>query len=111
MSFEKTLKQETQVEIQSAVKRFRNALGMYEAPPTDVIDSGSYDLLSRAQIDQGVVALVLQLNLSGGSVSDMDLYKIVRAYLWDEAAREAINEIVDGKTRYVPVAMQSCSLG
>lgn len=111
MSSEKLLKQKTQADIQSAMKRFRSAQGMYEAPPTDVIDYGSYDQLSRAQIDQGVIAMVHQLNLSGGSVSDMDLYKLVRTYLWDEGARMAINEIVDGKTRHVPVTMQSCSLG
>jgi len=40
------------------------------------------------------VALVLECNLSGGSIGDMDLYKLVRCYLHSEEARAEINAIV-----------------
>jgi hypothetical protein len=39
--------------------------------------------------------LVLATNLSGGSVeNDVDLYKLVRTYLWDDEARGEINAVV-----------------
>lgn len=62
-----------------------------------VISSANYKKLSREQSDQGVVALVAHCNLSGGSVGDMNLYKLIRTYLWSPQARTEINSLV---TRY-----------
>ncbi len=84
-----------QLQIQDAMREFSG--GGRNEPPTQTVSYGNYKKLSRHQIDQGVIALVLQLNLSGGSICDMDLYKLVRTYLWDEEARANINEIVDDK--------------
>lgn len=65
--------------------------------PSVRVYSDEYQNLSRLQIDQAVIAFVLHLNLSGGSVGDMDLYKLVRTYLWDEGAMAEINKIVERK--------------
>jgi hypothetical protein len=62
--------------------------------PEQVVKSGSYKTLSRHQIDQGVIALVLAANLSGGSMGDMDLYRLARTYLWSDEARTEINAVV-----------------
>lgn len=68
---------------------------MYVDPPKTVIRSDSYKKLSRFQIDQGIRAFSLATNLSGASMGDLDLYKLARAYLWDEEARKKINDVVD----------------
>jgi hypothetical protein len=75
-----------------ALKSFRGE--SYVEQPKTVISSENYGALSRHQIDQGVVALVVHSNLSGGSVGDMDLYKLVRTYLLDPRARSEINAVV-----------------
>jgi hypothetical protein len=66
----------------------------YVDPPKKVVKFDKYKKLSRHQVDQGVIALVHACNLSGGSVLDMDLYKLVRTYLWSQEARDAINNVV-----------------
>ena len=89
-----------QIERCKAVRRINQALkdsrgGEYVQPPTDVVRSDQYRKLTRHQIDQAVIAFVLAANISGGSIGDMDLYKLVRTYLWDEVARDKINYVVD----------------
>jgi hypothetical protein len=91
---EQQLKTKTQQTIQAAMREFREG-GVFD-PPNEVIDSAHYNKLTRLQIDQGVIAMVLQLNLSGGSVGEVDLYRLIRSYLWDEETRVEINKIVDG---------------
>ncbi|NHZ38584.1 hypothetical protein F1609_00160 [Massilia sp. CCM 8693] len=66
----------------------------YVKEPKKVISSGNYADLSREQIDQGVVALVVHCNLSGGSILDMNLYRLIRTYLWSPQARSEINAVV-----------------
>jgi hypothetical protein len=98
MVSDKLLKAKAQEAIRSALEAYRGGgTGLYESPPKETVAYGNYDKLNRHQIDQGVVALVLHLNLSGGSVADMDLYKLVRTYLWDEDARSKINKVVEEK--------------
>ncbi|MCI2811234.1 hypothetical protein [Eoetvoesiella caeni] len=76
----------------------KNYLGeAYVEPARKTIKSGDYRKIGRLQIDQGVIALVQACKLSGGSVADMDLYKLVRIYLWDKDARAAMNRIVEAK--------------
>ena len=94
MGSDKQLKIKTQQTIQSAMREFSG--GEDIIPPKKVIDSASYKNLDRRQIDQGVVALILQLNLSGGSVGNVDLYNLIRTYLLNEDARVAMNKVVDG---------------
>ncbi|PWF44005.1 hypothetical protein [Massilia glaciei] len=90
---DKTLKQEATIQINQALRLCRGQES-YVAPPNETVTCGSYRMLDRFQCDQGVVALVLACNLSGGSVNDVDLYKLVRTYLWDECARAEINAVV-----------------
>jgi hypothetical protein len=67
----------------------------YVEPPKQLITLFKYKQLDRLQIDQGVIAFVLACNLSGGSMGDMDMYKLSRAYLWNENARAEINAVVE----------------
>jgi len=93
MSNERQNKLDAQHAIHSAMKRFQP--GSYVKQPTDRVCFNEYDKLTRTQIDQGVVALVLECNLSGGSVGDMDLYKLARCYLQNQNARTEINAIIN----------------
>jgi len=78
--------------INAAMKNYRGE--SYVEPPKKTVCIDDYRRLSRFQSDQGVIALVHAANLSGGSIDDMDLYKLVRTYLWDDEARSAINAVV-----------------
>jgi DNA-binding transcriptional regulator YdaS (Cro superfamily) len=89
---EKLLKQASIADINAALKRFRGP--SFVEPPKQVVDCDEYKQLNRLQIDQGVIALVLACNLSGGSVGDMDLYRLIRTYLLDQSARDEINDVV-----------------
>lgn len=62
--------------------------------PKEEITFGRYATLNRDQIDNAVVGMRLLLNLSGASMGNVDLYELVRVYLWDEEARELMNEVV-----------------
>jgi hypothetical protein len=78
--------------IADAMKIFRGP--SYVEQSKKVVSSGNYSDLSREQIDQGVVALVVHANLSGGSILDMNLYRLIRTYLWNPQARSEINAVV-----------------
>ena len=78
--------------INAAMKNYRGE--SYVEPPKKTVCIDDYRSLSRLQSDQGVIALVHACNLSGGSVGDMDLYKLMRTYLWDDVARTEINAVV-----------------
>lgn len=90
---EKLLKQASINKINAALKAFRGA--SYVEPPKQVVTFTNYSQLDRSQIDQGVIALTLACNLSGGSMNNMDLYRLARAYIWNEAARAEINDVVE----------------
>lgn len=89
----KQLKQKSMGIINFALKLYRGLA--YVKPPTKVVDYESYEKLSREQCDQGVISLVHACNLSGGSVMNMDLYKLIRNYLWYPEARVEINAVVN----------------
>lgn len=91
MRNDKQVKNIAKAEINKALRLFRPS---YVEQHVDGVDHASYKKLSRDQIDQGVIALVLECNLSGGSVMDMDLYKLFRTYLWSPEARAEINAVV-----------------
>jgi len=57
---------------------------------------GSRDLekLDIDDINHGVIALTDFFNLSGGSISNVDLYKLLQSYFLDKTKRELINNIV-----------------
>lgn len=78
--------------IADAMKNFRG--NSYVKQSEKVVSYGNYNELSREQSDQGVVALVVHCNLSGGSVAEMNLYKLIRTYLWSGHARSEINAVV-----------------
>ncbi|WP_137910659.1 hypothetical protein [Ralstonia sp. 3PA37C10] len=83
---------QAQQEIQAAVQRAWPCF--YEKPMKKEVGSGSCHKLSHLQIGMGVRALALACNLQGGSTGDIDLYQLLRAYFWDQNARERINGIV-----------------
>lgn len=58
------------------------------------IGSGSWADLDNFEIDRGVIKLVEYLNLTGGSIGNMALYKLVRNYLKNEAIRKDINQVL-----------------
>lgn len=89
---DKQLKINSVAAVNAAMKNYRGE--SYVEPPKTTVCIDDYRRLSRFQSDQGVIALVHATNLSGGSMGDMDLYKLVRTYLWDEKARAAINDVV-----------------
>ncbi|AIY39907.1 hypothetical protein LT85_0747 [Collimonas arenae] len=89
---DKQLKQKSVAVINAALKLYRGPA--YVSPPKKVVGYADYQKLTRHQIDQGVISLVHACNLSGGSVEDMDLYKLVRTYLWHREARAEINAVV-----------------
>lgn len=93
MSSDYQIKLDAQAVIHGALKSLKGSA--YVKQPINRVSITQYKQLSRLQIDQGVVALVLECNLTGGSVGDVDLYKLVRCYLHNEDARIAINEIVN----------------
>jgi len=66
----------------------------YQDPPGEEVSSDSCRKLSHLQIGMGVRAMVLACNLRGGSTGDVDIYRLMQAYLWDWDARQKINEIV-----------------
>ncbi len=89
---DKKLKKISVSNINAALTLYRGH--SYVNPPTQVVDYENYENLTREQCDQGVIALVHACNLSGGSVMDMDLYKLIRIYLWHPNARAEINAVV-----------------
>lgn len=50
--------------------------------------------LTRKGIDEGVLCLVLINNMSGGSVGNVDLYRLLHNYLLDKDTREQINAVI-----------------
>ena len=91
MRNDKQVKNIAKAKINKALRLFRPS---YVEQHVDGVDHASYKKLSRDQIDQGVIALVFECNLSGGSIMDMDLYKLLRTYLWSPEARAEINAVV-----------------
>ena len=92
MMSDKVLKQRSIVMVNNAMKLFCEE--SYVEPPKKVIDGANYHKLTREQCTQGVIALVHACNQSGGSVGDMDLYKLVFGYLHCPETRAKINAIV-----------------
>ncbi|CAG9195952.1 conserved hypothetical protein [Paraburkholderia caribensis] len=60
-------------------------------PPTHQLDSGSVHSLNHQQIVQGVIAMLLQCNITSGSAADIDLYKLNSLYIRDPEIRRVIN--------------------
>ncbi|MFZ6772420.1 hypothetical protein ACO0LB_06840 [Undibacterium sp. SXout7W] len=92
MQNSKLIKLRAQALINSALRSLKEE--GYEEAPEKTVDYESYGTLTPCQIDQGVVALVLHCNLSGGSMADMDLYNLVKTYLRNTDARASMNAII-----------------
>lgn len=54
-----------------------------------------HDKLTRSGLDAGVCAIFLLNNLSGGSVGDVDLYRLLDRYLLNLDDRKEINAIIN----------------
>lgn len=63
-------------------------------PPKKEVMFDECHKLSRVQIDTGVRAFAMACNLYGGSMGDVQLYRLLNAYLRDPAMRGRINEVV-----------------
>lgn len=51
--------------------------------------------LKKEEINNAVVIFVVALGLTGGSVGDIDLYKLLQKYLLDLKFRKKVNKIID----------------
>ena len=58
------------------------------------VDKYSKDLTPKG-IDAGVSALVLINNMSGGTVGDVNLYRLLQRYLFNKDDRDKINSIIN----------------
>ena len=60
---------------------------------------GSKDLehLNVEDINLGAVVLTDFFNLTGGSISNIDLYRLLQVYFLDKTKREKINNIISFK--------------
>jgi hypothetical protein len=92
MTLDQLNKKSARAFIADAMKIFRGP--SYVKQPKKVISSASYNDLSRHQLDQGVIAMVVHCNLTGGPILDVNLYKLMRTYLWSTQARTEINAVV-----------------
>jgi hypothetical protein len=77
--------------------RVREAVAEYNGSEVSAevgeYDSGNVYTLSQREIDEGVVAMLLQCGISHGSAADIDLYRLVGVYLRDLDARREINAV------------------
>ena len=63
-------------------------------PKGTVTSAHCHTRLRPAHIDHAVAAVVLHLNLAGGSVGDINLYLLLLAYFLDREMRARINAIL-----------------
>jgi len=61
---------------------------------SDAIGSDEFSDLDINEINQGVRILATAFNLTGGSVGDFNLYKLLQVYFREPEKREKINEIL-----------------
>lgn len=92
MTLDQLNKKSARAIIADAIKIFRGP--SYVKQSKKAIGSSAYDKLRRDQLNQGVIAMVLHCNLTGGSILDVDLYKLMRTYLWSTQARTEINAVM-----------------
>jgi hydrogenase maturation factor HypF (carbamoyltransferase family) len=59
------------------------------------ISSDKFPNIADESINQAVIKFVSQLGLSGGSVHNVDLYKLLRHYLKNEDVRSQINKVLN----------------
>lgn len=79
--------------IEEAMRLYRG--GMYvELPEASVGTHETFEKLDRQQVDQGVTAAILHLDLEAGSSYEIDLYKTMQAVLLDPEKRKKIYEII-----------------
>ncbi len=57
-------------------------------------DSGNMHTLSQREINDGVIAFLLQCNIAAGSAGDIDLYGLIATYLRNPAIRRKLNQVV-----------------
>lgn len=58
------------------------------------ISSEEFKNLDSNKINEAVGAFVDHLNISGGSIGNMDLYRLLRNYVKDEEVRIRINAVL-----------------
>lgn len=60
----------------------------------DKIHSNDFDKISTNDLNKSVECMVNSLNLSGASVGEFDLYRLIQVYFRDEEKRRKINLII-----------------
>ena len=68
--------------------------GVKRAAPKKRIASSETHTIGHGTIIGGVALFVMNLGLYGGSCGDMDLYKLLIAYLHDDLCRAQMNDVV-----------------
>ena|SRR5665647_832904 len=58
------------------------------------IGSGELSELSISEINHGAVILTDFFNMTGGSIGEVDLYKLLQAYFLDSVKRKEFNRIL-----------------
>ena len=58
------------------------------------IDSSRFPELDPNDIREAVAQFTTKLNLTGGSVGDFDLYKLMDAYLRNPNIRKELNKVI-----------------
>lgn len=88
---------------QLAQRMIREALDSYrslarekpiEPRPRPIASSDYHKKLKPADVNDGVLAFVLLNGMGGGSLGDVDLYTLLKAYLLDPEKRAALNTLV-----------------
>lgn len=93
---EAQLRHEMLIDFLSKLERFK----IDGKPVLKKIDS-SFSSVSATAIDSeainnAVVVFTDVLNLEGGSIGDIDLYRLLRNYLLDTDCRDRLNKALDG---------------
>lgn len=60
----------------------------------DKIYSNDFDKIPTNDLNKAVESMIKSLNLSGGSVGDFDLYRLIQVYFQDKDKRRKINSIL-----------------
>jgi len=58
-------------------------------------DSDSVAKIDSNEINHAVIAFTDILNIGGGSIGDIDLYRLLQAYLGDPDSRKEFNKLVN----------------
>lgn len=101
MNFEKQERHERLIELLGQFAQYQNK---DKAPLIKIrkgqLNSNDVKDLDINEINSGVVVLTDFLNLGGGSISNIDLYRLLQAYFLVPERRDGINQMVEEAMSY-----------